>query len=226
MPSICYVTKTYIKDIPSKEWPEIDANEFLEKEVDEEFKPIYIAHNMNEADKIIPSPKSSEDTIFEKEDHDINPLIYFRLSRKLKEKAQLPFLTLNKYFEVTENHGLKIEVTPDFSYEKNKYLIQLHKVKHNKTVKSIKRFNEKLDRELLEAIETYLSKTGVNFFDNPSTQVNATDCEFISKELKSLPAKEIQGRLNAFLSFNENFTKVIPFVLLDEEIIKEVTDGQ
>ena len=226
MPSICYVTKTFIKDIPLKEWPEVDGDELLEKEAGEEFRPVYLAHNMSGENNIFPTPKSSEDTIFEHEGHDINPLIFYRLSRPLKDKAPLPYLKLGSYFEETEHFGLKIEVVPDYSFEKNKAIINLHKEKYTKTVNSIKKFNEKLDGELLEAIETYFSNSSVDFFCNLSIQVNATDCEFNSRELKKLPSKEIQSRLNAFLSFNENFTKVIPFVLLDEEMIKEVTDGK
>jgi hypothetical protein len=226
MPDICYVTKTMIKDIENKEWPAVDPDEFLEKEAGESFKVIYAAHNVHGEEKIVPVPKSDEHSIFKPEEHDMNPLVFYRLSRPLKDKTTLPSLHLDKYFEKTENHGFKIEITPDYSYEKNKSLINIHKEKYTKTVNTIKKFNDALDGELLEAAESYISKNGIDFFTNPTTEINASECEFQSKELKAKSVKDVQARLNAFLSFNENFTKVIPFVILDEEMIKQVTDGK
>uniref|UniRef100_A0A7S3NE73 HECT domain-containing protein n=1 Tax=Euplotes harpa TaxID=151035 RepID=A0A7S3NE73_9SPIT len=41
-----------------------------------------------------------------------------------------------------------------------------------------------------------------------------------------MPSKDVQPRVNAYLSFNQNFLKVIPYVILDEEMIKEVTEGK
>jgi hypothetical protein len=226
MPDICFTTKTLIKDIENKEWPALDPDEFLQKEASEDFKALYVAHNTNGEEKIIPIPKSDEHSVFKPEEHDINPVIFYRLSRPLKDKVSLPSLNLDKYFEKTENHGFKIEVTPDYSFEKNKSLIKIHKEKYNKTVNTIKKFDEKFDAELLEATEAYISKNGIDFFSNPTTEINASECEFPSKELKAKAVKDVQARLNAFLSFNENFTKVIPFVILDEEMIKQVTDGK
>jgi E3 ubiquitin-protein ligase HERC2 len=226
IPAISFVTKTHIKDIPSKEWPTLDEKEFLVEENKDGSEPIYAAHNTNGEDKIIPVPKSNQENIFAPEEHDVHPLIFYRFSRPLKDKVSLPSLNLDNFFEKTDHHGFKIEVAPDYSFEKNKSLIKLHKEKYNKTINSIKKFEEKLDGELLEACETYLSNNGIDFFNNPTTTIEASSLTFTSKELKNKNAKDVQARLNAFLSFNENFTKVIPFVILDEEMIQEVTEGK
>lgn len=204
----------------------MNESELLKDEVDANYQVLYTAHNSNDGTKIFPNPKSNEDDIFKAESHDVNPLIFYRLARPLKEKAVLPTLALETYFEKTDLHGVKIEVTPDYSFEKNKDIIKIKKEKYNKTVDSIKNFEDKFDNELLEALESYISKNNIDFFNNSNTEINATDLEFSSKELKAKPAKEIQPRINAYISFNENFKKVIPFVLLDEALIKEVTEGK
>ena len=138
----------------------------------------------------------------------------------------LPSLTLSKYFEETDSHGIKIVWTPNYTYEKNKDIINLQKEKYFKIVSSIKKFDEKHDGELLESIESYITKKSIDFLNNPGTQIDATEVEFASKELKSMASKDVQPRINAFLSFNQNFLKVIPYVILDEEMIKEVTEGK
>jgi hypothetical protein len=188
--------------------------------------PLYIANNTFADTKISPSPKSNEHNIFEPEEHDINPLIFYRLQRPLKDKMSLPSLALEKFFVSTDHHGFKVTVIPDYSFEKSKKMINIQKDKYKKTVDSIKKFDEKLDSDLLEAIENRINVSGIDFYNNPSSEINASDCEFTTRELKAKSAKEIQPRLNAFLSFNENFATVIPFVILDEEMIKEVTGGK
>ena len=226
MPALTYATKNYIKDIEKKEWPKIDEKDYLEDSAGDDFEVRYVAHNLKGEEKIAPAPKSKEETIFDPEAHDANPLIFYRYTRPLKDKARLPNLDLDNFFETTELHGFKLTITPDYSYEKNKDIIKLQKDKHNKTVDSIKKFDEKLDMDLLEAIERYISDNAIDFYNNPNTEVEAANLKFSTKELKAKQAKDIQPRINAYLSFNKNFIKVIPFVILDEELIKEVTEGK
>ena len=148
------------------------------------------------------------------------------MTRPLRKDANLPVLSLDDYFEKAEALKLKVKVEPDYLYQKSQKMINIQKEKFKRTVASIQKFPEKYDNELLESIEANINKNAIDFFNNPSTEINASDCEFTTKELKVKQAKEVQPRINAFLSFNENFAKVIPFVILDEEMIKEVTGGK
>ena len=225
LPGICYATKTPIKNIQEKEWPEADENELLRGEDDNTY-PKYFAHNSHTDNKILPVPKSDEENVFVSESHDVNPLIFYRLARPLKEEAKLPTLTLETYFEKSDNHGIKIEITPDYTYEKNKEIIKLQQDKYNKTEASIRKFDEKFDGELINSIETYITNSNIDLLNNPNTQIPAADLTFTSKDLKTMSSKDIQPRINAFLTFNQNFLKVLPYIILDDEMIREVTDGK
>jgi hypothetical protein len=225
IPDICYATKYYIKDIQGREWPEIDANEVLDDQVNAEY-PKYFAYNSQGETKVTPVPKADQNGIYRKEACDVNPLIFYRLARPLKKDVTLPLLNLSNYFVESEQYGFKIEISPDYTYEKNDKLIKLQKEKYNKVVKGITQFAEKYDGELLEAIETLITKNGIDFINNPSSEINAADLEFTSRDLKAMAAKDIQPRINAYLEFNKNFLLTIPFVILEGEMIKEVTDGK
>lgn len=84
---------------------------------------------MHNDKKIFPIPTADEKTVFEPQSHDVNPVIYYRLARPLKSKKNLPTLNLKDYHEISEEYGLKIEVQPDYSYEKNKSVIKMQKEK-------------------------------------------------------------------------------------------------
>lgn len=137
LPGLCYATKTHIKNIQDKEWPATIESELLNDEEDNSY-PIYVAHNAQGENKILPVPKSNDVDIFGLESHDVNPLIFYRLARPLKEEAKLPTLNLTNYFDESEYHGLKIEIAPDYTFEKNKDIIKLQQDKYNKTEASIK----------------------------------------------------------------------------------------
>lgn len=225
LPGLCYATKTHIKNIQDKEWPATIESELLNDEEDNSY-PIYVAHNAQGENKILPVPKSNDVDIFGLESHDVNPLIFYRLARPLKEEAKLPTLNLTNYFDETEYHGLKIEIAPDYTFEKNKDIIKLQQDKYNKTEASIKKFDEKFDNELIQSIENYITSSNIDLLNNPDTQIQASDLTFTTKELKTMSSKDIQPRVNAFMSFNQNFLKVLPYIILDDEMIREVTEGK
>ena len=127
MPRICYATKTYIKNIQEKEWPEKDEYELLKREEDSSYMKYY-AHNNHADNKIFPVPKSDGTNIFTPESHDVNPLIFFRVVRPLKEEAKLSTLNLATYFGQSEYHGLKIELLPDYKYEKIGISLNFNKI--------------------------------------------------------------------------------------------------
>ena len=99
LPSICFATKNYIPDIEAKEWPETNEDELLVENSNPENQVKYIANNMDGNDMITPIPESNDENIFTPEAHDVNPLIFYRLSRNLREGKVLPQLNLSRYFE-------------------------------------------------------------------------------------------------------------------------------
>jgi hypothetical protein len=130
LPAICYATKEWIEDIPGKEWPEFDETQLLQDKDDESY-PKYVTNIIIDDEKLVPYPQTSEEGIFVKEAHDLNPLIFYRLARPLKDDAELPALTLSNYQKRAEIFGFKVELTPDYSYEKNDTLISLETNKYD-----------------------------------------------------------------------------------------------
>ena len=225
IPDICYATKYPITDIQGKEWPEFKSSEVLQEEADETY-PKYFAFNSQGETRLTPTKSTDEEGIFNYKSFDSNPLIFYRLTRPLKADASLPSLNLTNYHEETDKYGYKIEITPDYTYEKNDTIIKLQKDKYNKVVKGMMKFNEKYDNELLECIEKYITENSVDFINYPNSEIDASNLTFTSRELKAMNSKDIQPRINAFLEFNKNFLLTIPFVILEEEMIKEVTGGK
>jgi hypothetical protein len=58
---------------------------------------------------------------------DVNPLIYFRLTKPLKEGKTLPLLDLTKIYKTTDQFGFEIKVKADFSYDVNKKMLEMTK---------------------------------------------------------------------------------------------------
>ena len=66
----------------------------------------------------------SEKAFREPNAFDINPLIYYRLSKPLKADAELPELDLSLFYKETADHGIEIEIEPELMYERNDSLIE------------------------------------------------------------------------------------------------------
>ena len=179
-------------------------------------KVIYLAHNTDGEKKIEPMPESNEPDIFSPETTDINPLIYYRLSKPLKEDATLPDLDLTKYFEKTEAFGLKVTMSPDYTYFINDEITKTNQNKYSKTLKSIKNFEERFDKDLFEAIEKYISSSGIDIVNDKKSKISVSDCKLSIPELKDMPKDKLQARINAYVEFNRQFAKTIPFVILSK----------
>jgi hypothetical protein len=80
---------------------------------------------------------------------DVHPLIYFRLSKPLKQGAKLPTIDLNKVYQSTGKFGFKFEVTPNLSFIENKKLIQHTHTEYNDFVELSKKFPSGGDNELV-----------------------------------------------------------------------------
>lgn len=50
-------------------------------------------------------------------EHDLNPIVYLRLSRPMRPEAQIPLINLSNFYEQTNVVGLSFNVTPDYSFK-------------------------------------------------------------------------------------------------------------
>lgn len=71
---------------------------------------------------------------------DINPFLYFRFARPLKEGVKIPPADLKLIHGETSKYGFSIEVQPDSSFIQNDKLIELTKDAYNEQTKAIEKF--------------------------------------------------------------------------------------
>ncbi len=58
---------------------------------------------------------------------DLNPLVYYRIKKPLKEGARLPRLDSSNFFNESADHGIDFEVVPSLQYQTNDKLIEVSK---------------------------------------------------------------------------------------------------
>ena len=225
LPPIIYATKYYIKDIEGKEWPEFDSEDLLE-ESKEPTPPNYIASIKVNNEKVQPPPKYNENEIFEKEVYDMNPLIFYRLARPLKDTKSLPELDLEKYHEKSDLYGLRVEADPDYSFMKNGIIMALEFEKYESIQNRIQNFDPKYDQELMKHIEKNLEMMQQNFIECPYVFLMVEDIEFEDQTLKNLPNNHIQSRIDSLVVFNQYLLKSLPFLIFDEELIHQEGEGE
>lgn len=225
LPAICYATKYFIEDIQGKEWPEFDASDILE-ETKEHCDPTYVAVLNVDSNSILPKPKTSEDGIFEKENDDMNPLIYYRVARPVRDDKSLPELKLENYHKKTELFGIKVEADPDYSFMKNDIIMALEFEKYLNIQDRIKLFDSKYDAELLKKIEENLTMMQQNFVECPYVFLFAAEVEFEDQSLRSLPTENIQSRIDSLVMLNQYLLKSLPFLFFDEGLIHEEIKGE
>mmetsp|Transcript_41597 Transcript_41597/g.63474 ORF Transcript_41597/g.63474 Transcript_41597/m.63474 type:complete len:255 (+) Transcript_41597:414-1178(+) len=126
LPDLCLAIRCPIEDIPSLQWPDLDA---LAAEVlDSSAEEVVHSFTVGDQDKTIKGPlyyskyliNSQEIEVYkrmeDKEDEDnINPQVFFRLAKPLKKGAKLPIIDLTKYYKQGSKHGIEIEIQPDLS---------------------------------------------------------------------------------------------------------------
>lgn len=128
----------------------------------------------------------------------------------------MPDLDLTKYFVKTEDFGFKASIFPDYTYFINDKITNANKNKYNKTIKSIKDFEERLDKDLFDAIEKYIANSGIDIIKDKKSKISVSDCKITIPELKDMPNEKLQARINAYIEFNREYAKIIPFVILSK----------
>jgi len=61
----------------------------------------------------------SEDAFKLPNEHDMNPLIYYRINKPLKKDARLPLIDLRQFYKETVEYGIDASVEPDLQTERN-----------------------------------------------------------------------------------------------------------
>lgn len=71
---------------------------------------------------------------------DVNPFLYYRFARPLKEGVKIPPTDLKQLHGETTKYGISIEVIPDSSFIQNEKLIELTKESYNEQIKAIEKY--------------------------------------------------------------------------------------
>ena len=77
--------------------------------------------------------------------YDINPLIYYRVRRPLKQGVNLPVIDLKKFYQESSSFGLEIEVEPDLQYQPNDKLISITKTSYEELLDNVSKFASEFD---------------------------------------------------------------------------------
>lgn len=173
LPDICFAIKNPIADIPSKEWPDLEAlaKEILEDQIPsgelkhegfadgktgEDIKgPLYFSRCLINHEEI--ESQHSETSIKLDDQNSLNPLVYIRIAKKMKKDAKLPSISLEKYYSQDSRHGLDMEIIPDLSYEKNQALIKATQEVWDESLEQDAKFLPEYKKDLLEKIDSKLS---------------------------------------------------------------------
>jgi hypothetical protein len=216
LPSIVYATKYPIKGLKSKKFPKVREGDVLDDKA--EVGPRYPLYRTNckVGDKPLTKLELTQREFLNCNSHDLDPLLFYRISKPLVAGKDLPELNLTDYFDKAKNKGINIELCPDYSYIKNDSIIEKSKDTYKEIYEQVVKFPKQCDRELLECLEKHIAEKDLNFDDTSGNkiEISANDLKFKNKRLKGLPDKTKQQRINALLKYNIFFLKTIPYVLL------------
>ena len=223
IPDICYATKYYISDIQNKFWSEYDSNKLLQDEPDDDY-PKYFAFTAKNDYEITPQLPSTESDIFDYSAQDWDPLIYYRLSRPLKQYAYVPVLNLSSYHEENKDRGYKLKIAPITKLDFNPLLVDHYRYHYNQIVDSITRFGNKYNNDICQALDKYLAKNDLHLESLINTyEVNFEELEFSNLELRNLNTDEILPLINAIFGFNISFIEVIKYVVSEKNVINRIS---
>ena len=233
MPGICFATKNLIKDIQDKQWPVLEESTLLEEDSNKESQVKYVACHTHEGERFEPAPESNEVDIFTVETHDINPLIFYRLGKPLREGAELPYLALEGYFEKSDEHGLELTVTPNYDYLVNDVRINTDREEYERICNVNKNFDPKLDKMLLAAMDKYMLKKtledkqiegeneGEGDDEDRYKKVDISKMD-IDEELKQVPEYDLQVRTDTLLFLNKMLKEQTPLIPKNPSVINQL----
>jgi hypothetical protein len=136
---------------------------------------------------------------------DLNPNIFYRIRRPLKEDASLPLIDPAVFYKQTVDHGIDIEIEPNFDCERNEKLVEATKPAFDELLESISKFLPELDSDLLREMDSYINK---NLSDKVIKDLKAKDdfkigdMSFKNPKLKKLSENVKRRRIELYLNFN------------------------
>ena len=223
LPDICFATKSYIKDIQDKDWPDLEAiaAKHLEPQGNPNHKPVYIAQNMKEGVKLSSVPMTKESDIFGIESQDLQQLVYYRCVRTPKNQKDLPYLELANYFTISSDLSIKLKISPDYSYAVNKSITSANKNTFDEIYSVVNNFDPALTTEISEAINkrirvgkfSQISSPNNHIDDNMDNyKIRVNELEFTSEALKEMPTDKLQFKIDAIVSLNCAFHAALKFI--------------
>lgn len=146
----------------------------------------------------------SESSFFEPNIHDLNPLVYYRLAKPLKEGVHLPMLDSRTFFKETADHGIEMEIKPSLDYERNDKLISLTQQEYDEVNESVEKFPPEFDSSLLKSVNDYIAKSlsDTNVKDIKIKDFKISDMTFNEAKLKKLSEAIKKRRIELYLNFN------------------------
>lgn len=136
---------------------------------------------------------------------DINPLIYYRLRKPLKDGAKLPSIDLKTYFKETASYGLDLTIQPNLEFARNDQLLVETKSIYDELCDLISKFIPAFDPELLKEMDRY-AKSNLTEKDIKTLKVKEdfkiADMNFKNPKLKKLSENVKRKRMELYLSFN------------------------
>jgi hypothetical protein len=222
LPGLSFAIKCPIKDIPSLEWPDLEA---LEKEiVDQEAPkadklvhkqfssiegPLYYSKCIINNEEIEITQSAS--TIFSETKHDLNPIIYLRINKPLKQDCVMPSISLEKYYKQGESHGIALEIIPDLTTQKNSELIRLTQSKWDEIGENIAKCDPKHKREFLWAVDQIAKSFNIDATDFDK-EFKVGDLQLDdNKALKKLSDKCKKQWSNLYWMLNQNFFSALVY---------------
>jgi|LauGreDrversion4_2_1035121.scaffolds.fasta_scaffold145474_1 hypothetical protein len=129
----------------------------------------------------------SESDIFQTNKFDVNPLIYFRLTKQSKQA--IPALDLKVAYTTTNKWGYELEVIPDTSYMVNDKLLNLFKDEFKELCDTLSKFPANCEREFIVEFNKLLNSMGDKDHNSidPKTEFDVTQMKFAEKS----PLKKI-----------------------------------
>lgn len=114
-PDLLWAIKRPVLDLESKPWPVYNPEELLAAPEEARQTSLYIS-KVKINGKEVESQLSLDDICEDDLSRDLNPLVYLRLARPLKDGATLQLVELDKIYGLSSSNGLTVRVTPDYCH--------------------------------------------------------------------------------------------------------------
>ncbi|CDW84904.1 hect e3 ubiquitin [Stylonychia lemnae] len=237
LPDICLALKSQVENLENIELP--DLNDLAKELIDQEstdtthdglqcnltLQPLngvrYFSFSKINGDN--QKVDLCETAFMQPNSFDINPLIYYRIKKPLKKGARLPIIDLKQYYKESSSYGLDIEIKPDLSYQKNEKMIELTKTSYDELCDSASKFASDLDQDLLREMDRYVRSNLNDKLLEDITVKNdfkIADMTFKNVKIKKLQESVKRRRIEMYLSFNQIFLNIMPYISLDDKASK------